>query len=94
VPHIAHENPAPMTHLLDGPIHELLHLKNLSSGSLRLLVLRGENQRRQVDAEHALAVHIPCGGSLFAADFDRSEWEIMYPLSVEEGPIDPSEHVS
>jgi hypothetical protein len=94
VPHIALENPALMTHLLDGPIHELLHLKNLGSGCLCLLVLRGENQRRQVDAEHALAVRILCGGSLFAADFDRSEWEIMYPFFVEEGPIDPSERVS
>jgi hypothetical protein len=35
-----------------------------------------------------------CGGSLSAADFDRSVWKIMYPLFVAEGLIDPSERVS
>jgi hypothetical protein len=39
-------------------------------------------------------VPIPCGGSLSAVDFDRSEWEIMYPLFVEEGLVDPFKHVS
>jgi hypothetical protein len=36
----------------------------------------------------------PRGGSLFAADFDKSEWEIMYPLFVEEGLVVPSECVN
>jgi hypothetical protein len=35
-----------------------------------------------------------CGDSLSTADFDRSEWEIMYPLFVVEGLVDPSEHVN
>jgi hypothetical protein len=48
----------------------------------------------KVDAEHALAAHIPRGGSLSAADFNKSEWEIMYPLFVEEGLVDPSKCVS
>jgi hypothetical protein len=39
-------------------------------------------------------VPIPCGGSLSAVDFDRSEREIMYPLFVEEGLVDPFKHVS
>jgi hypothetical protein len=29
-----------------------------------------------------------------AADFDKSEWEIMYPPFVEEGIVDPSERVN
>jgi hypothetical protein len=37
---------------------------------------------------------ILCGGSLSAADFDWSEWEIMYPLFLEEGLVDPSERLS
>jgi hypothetical protein len=37
----------------------------------------------KVDAERALAGPIPCGGSLSSVDFDRSDWEIMYPLFVE-----------
>jgi hypothetical protein len=48
----------------------------------------------KVDAKRALVTPIPRGGSLSAADFDRSEWEIMYPLFVEEGLVDPSKHVS
>jgi hypothetical protein len=30
------------------------------------------------------------GGTLSAADFDQSEWEIMYPCFVKEGLVDPS----
>jgi hypothetical protein len=37
----------------------------------------------KVDTERALAAPIPRGSSLSAADFDRSEWKIMYPLFVE-----------
>jgi hypothetical protein len=48
----------------------------------------------KVDAERALAASIPHGGSLSAADFDTSEWEILYPLFVEEGLVDPSECVN
>jgi hypothetical protein len=36
----------------------------------------------------------PRGGLLSAADFNRSEWEIMYPLFVVEGLVDPAESVS
>jgi hypothetical protein len=36
----------------------------------------------------------PRGGLLSAANFDKSEWEIMYPCFVEEGLIDSSEHVN
>jgi hypothetical protein len=31
------------------------------------------------------------GGPLSAADFDKAEWEIMYPHFVEEGLVDPPE---
>jgi hypothetical protein len=33
----------------------------------------------KVDAKRALAASILCGGSLTAADFNRSKQEIMYP---------------
>jgi hypothetical protein len=33
-------------------------------------------------------------GALSAVDFDKYEWEIMYPLFVEEGLIDLSECVN
>jgi hypothetical protein len=36
--------------------------------------------KTNVDAEHALVAPISHGGSLSTADFDRSKWEIMYPL--------------
>jgi hypothetical protein len=51
-------------------------------------------EKMKVDAERTLAAPIPRGSSLSVADFDRSEWEIMYPLFVEEGLVDPSERVS
>jgi hypothetical protein len=81
-----------MVHLLKRPIHELLQLENLNGGSLRLLVLRRENGK--VDAERALVTPIPLSGSLSTTDFDRSKWEIMYSLFVEEGLIEPSKCVS
>jgi hypothetical protein len=48
----------------------------------------------KIDAERALAVPTPCGGSLSAIGFDKSEWEIMYPLFVEEGLVGPSDCVN
>jgi hypothetical protein len=48
----------------------------------------------KIDARRALAVPLPRGGSLSTADFDKSEWEIMYPLFIEEGIVDPSECVN
>jgi hypothetical protein len=48
----------------------------------------------KIDARRALAVPLPRGGSLSTADFDKSEWEIMYPLFVKEGIVDPSECVN
>jgi hypothetical protein len=36
-----------------------------------------------------LSVPTPHGGSLSAANFDKSEWEIMYPLFVEERLLGP-----
>jgi hypothetical protein len=47
-----------------------------------------------IDAEPALATPMPCGGSLSASDFDKSEWEIMYPLFIEEGLVGRSECVN
>jgi hypothetical protein len=38
----------------------------------------------KIDVERALAAPTPRGGSLSAAEFHKSEWEIMYPLFVEE----------
>jgi hypothetical protein len=37
---------------------------------------------------------MPHGGLLSTADYDKNEWEIMYPCFVEEGLVDPSEHVN
>jgi hypothetical protein len=37
---------------------------------------------------------MPHSGSLSAADFDKYEQEIMFPRFVEEGLVDPSEHVN
>jgi hypothetical protein len=48
----------------------------------------------KVDAERALVGPTLHGGSLSVADFDRSKWEIMYPLFDVEGLIDPSECVN
>jgi hypothetical protein len=53
-----------------------------------------KSKKTKIDAEHALAVPTPCSGSLSATDFDKSEWEIMYPLFVEEGLVGPSECAS
>jgi hypothetical protein len=55
---------------------------------------RRKSKKTNIDNEHALAPPALCGGSLSAADFDNSKWEIMYPLFVEEGLVDPSKHVN
>jgi hypothetical protein len=34
------------------------------------------------------------GGTLLEADFDQSEWEIMYPHFIEEGHVDPPGRVN
>jgi hypothetical protein len=39
-----------------------------------------KSNKTKIDVERALAVCTPCGGSLSASYFDRSEWDIMYPL--------------
>jgi hypothetical protein len=39
-------------------------------------------------------VPTPHGGSLSTADFDMSEWEIMYPLFVAESIVDPTKRVA
>jgi hypothetical protein len=55
---------------------------------------RRKSKKTKIDAERALVALMPRGGSLSTADFDKSEWEIMYPLSVEEGLVDPSKRVN
>jgi hypothetical protein len=51
-------------------------------------------KKAKVDVERTLEVPASHGSSLSATDFDRSEWEIMYPLFVVEGLTDPSERVN
>jgi hypothetical protein len=48
----------------------------------------------KVDVERALVMPASHGGSLSAANFDRSEWKIMYPLFVAECLVDTSELVN
>jgi hypothetical protein len=61
-------------------------------------MMNGAPQQRskkvKVDIERALEIPVPHVGQLSTADFDRSEWEIMYPLFVVEGLVDPSERVN
>jgi hypothetical protein len=52
------------------------------------------SRKTMIVAKRALAAPTPRGGLLSATDFEKSEWEIMYPLSVEEGLIGPSEYVN
>jgi hypothetical protein len=56
--------------------------------------LRRKSKKTKIDVELALVALKPRGGSLSAADFDKSEWEIMYHLFLEEGLVDPSECVN
>jgi hypothetical protein len=55
---------------------------------------RRKSKKTKIDAEHALAALTPRGGSVSTADFNKSELEIMYPLFVEEGLVDPSKRVN
>jgi hypothetical protein len=55
--------------------------------------LRRKSKKTKIDAERALAAPTLCGGLLSTTDFDKSEWEIVYPLFVEEGLVSPSECV-
>jgi hypothetical protein len=48
----------------------------------------------KIDAECAFVAATLHGGSLSAADFDKSEWEIIYPLFVKVGLVDSSECVN
>jgi hypothetical protein len=53
-----------------------------------------KSKKMKIDAEHALAAPMPRGGLLSATDFDKSEWEIMCPLFVEDDLVGPSECVN
>jgi hypothetical protein len=53
-----------------------------------------KSKKTKIDVEHALAAPTLRGGSLSTADFDKSKWEIMYPLFVNEGPVIPSKCVN
>jgi hypothetical protein len=53
-----------------------------------------KSKKTKVNVEHALVMPAPRGSSLSAANFDRFEWEIMYPLFVVEGLVNPFERVN
>jgi hypothetical protein len=71
--------------LLESIVNVQSHRRNLNNRKLHWLMLHG--------GDRALVLLSPCGGLISAADFDRSEWEIVYPLFVAEGLVDPSDHV-
>jgi hypothetical protein len=48
----------------------------------------------KVDVNRALGAPVPRDGSLSTVDFDKFEWEIVYPLFVAEGLVDPSMRVN
>jgi hypothetical protein len=54
----------------------------------------GKSKKTKIDIECTFAAPTPHGGSLSASDFDKSKWEIMYPLFVEEGLVGPFECVN
>jgi hypothetical protein len=51
---------------------------------------RKKLKKAKIDVERALETPMPHGSLLSAADFGWFEWEIMYPLFVAEGLVDPS----
>jgi hypothetical protein len=53
-----------------------------------------KSKKVKINAERALAAPTPRGGSLSTADFDKSEWETIYPIFVEEGLVVPSKCVN
>jgi hypothetical protein len=55
---------------------------------------RRKLKKSKIDVEHALIAPMSHDGSLCAAEFDKSKWEIMYSLFVEEGLVDLSECVN
>jgi hypothetical protein len=54
---------------------------------------RKSSKKMKVDVNRALDASAPRDGLLLTADFDKSEWEIMYPVFVVEDLIDPSTRV-
>jgi hypothetical protein len=54
---------------------------------------RKRSKKMKVDVDYALAESTPYSGSVSTADFNKSEWKIMYPLFMAEGLIDPPTHV-
>jgi hypothetical protein len=55
---------------------------------------RSRSKRVKVDIEHTLVAPVARGGTLSAADFDQSEWKIIYPCFVEEDLVNPSNCVN
>jgi hypothetical protein len=53
-----------------------------------------KSKRTKVDIDRALVAFVPRDGSVSAVNFDKSEWEIMYPLFVAECLVDPCERVN
>jgi hypothetical protein len=48
----------------------------------------------KVDIEHTLVAPVARSGTLSAADFDQSEWKLIYPCFVEEDLVNPSNCVN
>jgi hypothetical protein len=55
---------------------------------------RKRSKKMKVDVNRALGAPAPRDGSLSTTDFDKFEWEIVYPLFVAEGLVDPSMRVN
>jgi hypothetical protein len=51
-------------------------------------------KKMKIDAKGALVTPTSHDGSLSTANFDKFEWEIMYPLFVEDGLVDSFERVN
>jgi hypothetical protein len=53
-----------------------------------------KSKKSNIDVERALTAPASRGGSLSATDFDRSKWEILCLLFLEEGLVDLFECVN
>jgi hypothetical protein len=91
MPRAIDENLVLIVQKLDNLVHEWPHRRKPEGVDVPC----GRSQMtKKVDAECASATPLLRDGPILAADFDLSEWEIMYPHFVEEGLVDPPGHVN
>jgi hypothetical protein len=91
MPSVADGSPAILACQLDILAPKRRHREGHDDRNLKVIISRVKHPRNTKKSviDNSSVEAPPCGSPLSTANFDPSEWEIMYLHFVEEGLIDP-----